>query len=29
MFVEDPMRPESADAMGRVADRIRVPIATG
>lgn len=29
MFVEDPLRPESADAMARVADRIPVPIATG
>lgn len=29
MFVEDPIRPESADAMARVADRITVPIATG
>ncbi|KAI8938474.1 hypothetical protein NX059_004366 [Plenodomus lindquistii] len=29
MFVEDPIRPESADAMARVADRIAVPIATG
>jgi galactonate dehydratase len=29
MFVEDPIRPENADAMARVADRIRVPIATG
>ena len=29
MFVEDPIRPESADAMARVADRISVPIATG
>jgi galactonate dehydratase len=29
MFVEDPIRPEGADAMARVADRIRVPIATG
>lgn len=29
MFVEDPVRPESADAMARVADRIAVPIATG
>lgn len=29
MFVEDPIRPENADAMARVADRIPVPIATG
>lgn len=29
MFIEDPVRPESADAMARVADRIAVPIATG
>lgn len=29
MFVEDPVRPETADAMARVADRIVVPIATG
>ena len=29
MFVEDPIRPESADAMARVADRLSVPIATG
>lgn len=30
MFVEDPIRPENADAMARVADRIpNVPIATG
>jgi galactonate dehydratase len=29
MFVEDPIRPEGPDAMARVADRIRVPIATG
>lgn len=29
MFVEDPIRPESADAMARVADRVSVPIATG
>ncbi|KAI1617002.1 enolase C-terminal domain-like protein [Exophiala viscosa] len=29
MFVEDPVRPESADAMARVADRLSVPIATG
>lgn len=29
MFVEDPIRPESADAMARVADRISVPIGTG
>lgn len=29
MFVEDPIRPEGADAMARVADRIPVPIATG
>ncbi|KAH6700552.1 enolase C-terminal domain-like protein [Leptodontidium sp. MPI-SDFR-AT-0119] len=29
MFVEDPIRPENADAMARVADRIAVPIATG
>ena len=29
MFVEDPIRPESADAMARVADKLQVPIATG
>lgn len=29
MFVEDPIRPENADAMARVAERISVPIATG
>jgi galactonate dehydratase len=29
MFVEDPIPPNSADAMARVADRISVPIATG
>ena len=29
MFVEDPIRPESADAMARVADRLAVPIGTG
>jgi galactonate dehydratase len=29
MFVEDPIRPESADAMARVAERITVPVATG
>ena len=29
MFVEDPIRPESADAMARVASRLSVPIATG
>jgi len=29
MFVEDPIRPENADAMARVADRIPLPIATG
>ena len=29
MFVEDPIRPESADVMARVADRLTVPIATG
>ncbi|WP_413740405.1 mandelate racemase/muconate lactonizing enzyme family protein [Sodalis sp. RH14] len=29
MFVEDPIRPENADAMARVADKIHVPIATG
>ncbi len=29
MFIEDPMRYEDADAMARIADRIRVPIATG
>ncbi|KAF6814757.1 mandelate racemase muconate lactonizing protein [Colletotrichum musicola] len=28
-FVEDPIRPENADAMARVADRVSVPIATG
>lgn len=29
MYVEDPIRPDSYDAMERVADRIPVPIATG
>lgn len=29
MFVEDPIRPENADAMARVADKLAVPIATG
>jgi galactonate dehydratase len=29
MFVEDPIRPESADAMARVAEKLQVPIATG
>lgn len=29
MFIEDPIRPEGADAMARVADRIHIPIATG
>ncbi|RVX74923.1 hypothetical protein B0A52_01200 [Exophiala mesophila] len=29
MFVEDPIRPESADAMARVATRLNVPVATG
>ncbi|EEU38433.1 uncharacterized protein NECHADRAFT_55315 [Fusarium vanettenii 77-13-4] len=29
MFVEDPIRPENADAMARVANAISVPIATG
>ena len=29
MFVEDPIRPENADAMARVADKLQVPIATG
>ncbi|GAW21853.1 hypothetical protein ANO14919_113790 [Xylariales sp. No.14919] len=29
MLVEDPIRPENADAMARVADRIAVPIGTG
>ncbi|TCL03347.1 mandelate racemase/muconate lactonizing enzyme family protein [Sodalis ligni] len=29
MFVEDPIRPEGADAMARVAEKIPVPIATG
>ncbi|EXJ82796.1 galactonate dehydratase [Capronia epimyces CBS 606.96] len=29
LFVEDPIRPESAEAMARVAARIAVPIATG
>ncbi len=29
MFVEDPIRPESADAMARVAEKLLVPIATG
>jgi len=29
LFVEDPIRPESNDAMARVASRISVPVATG
>jgi galactonate dehydratase len=29
LFIKDPIRPENADAMARVADRITVPIATG
>ncbi len=29
MFYEDPIPPESYDAMARVADRIRIPLATG
>jgi galactonate dehydratase len=29
MFIEDPIRPESADAMARVAEKIHIPIATG
>lgn len=29
MFIEDPIRPESADAMARVAAKIHIPIATG
>lgn len=29
MFIEDPMRFEDADAMARIADKIRIPIATG
>ncbi|EJW13503.1 Gluconate dehydratase [Rhodovulum sp. PH10] len=29
MFIEDPVRPESAAHMARVADKIQVPIATG
>jgi galactonate dehydratase len=29
MFVEDPIRPESVDAMARVASRLSVPVATG
>jgi galactonate dehydratase len=29
MFIEDPIRPESPDAMARVAEKIHVPIATG
>ncbi len=29
MFIEDPMRPEDADAMARIADKIHIPIATG
>ncbi|KAI8299052.1 hypothetical protein K4K61_010958 [Colletotrichum sp. SAR11_59] len=29
MLVEDPIRPENADAMARVAERISVPVATG
>ena len=29
MFIEDPIRPESPDAMARVAEKIHIPIATG
>lgn len=29
MLVEDPIRPENADAMARVADRISVLVGTG
>jgi hypothetical protein len=29
MFVEDPICPENADAMARVADRLSVPTGTG
>jgi galactonate dehydratase len=29
MFIEDPIRPESPDAMARVADKVHIPIATG
>jgi galactonate dehydratase len=29
MFIEDPIRPESNDAMARVAEKINIPIATG
>lgn len=29
MFIEDPIRPESNDAMARVAGKINIPIATG
>ncbi|MEY3671744.1 MAG: Galactonate dehydratase [Pseudomonadota bacterium] len=29
MFIEDPIRPESNDAMARVAEKIHIPIATG
>ncbi|MBO6638725.1 MAG: galactokinase [Roseitalea sp.] len=29
MFYEDPIAPTSADAMGRVADKVDIPIATG
>jgi galactonate dehydratase len=29
MFIEDPMRPENTDAMARIAEKIRIPIATG
>jgi galactonate dehydratase len=29
MFIEDPIRPESAAAMARVAEKIHIPIATG
>lgn len=29
MFYEDPLRPDSFDAMARVNDRIRIPLATG
>jgi galactonate dehydratase len=29
MFLEDPMRPEDADSMARIAEKIHIPIATG
>jgi len=29
MFIEDPMRPEDTDSMALIAEKIRIPIATG